>query len=194
MKVLSILGSPRPKGNSATLAGQVTGRLEQAGASVDTHVLNQLDYKGCQSCYACKGKLEKCAVKDELTPILDAMHESDIIIMASPNYYGYISGQMKLFLDRTFSLLTPEFATGPNRSRLATGKHLVIIFTQGDDETMFTDVLPKFEQLKVYYGFEKVHTLHGCRLMDTKDASQRPDLLSQADEIAHELAGVFRAE
>ena len=194
MKVLSILGSPRKKGNSATLAGQVTSKLEQSGALVATHVLNQLDYKGCQSCYVCKGKMEKCAVKDDLTPILDAMHDADVIVMASPNYYGYVTGQMKTFLDRTFSLLTPEFATGPNRSRLATGKHLVFVFTQGADETMFTDVLSKFEQLKFYYGFQAVHLLHGCELMDTKDASGRTDLLQQADGIAEKVGNALNPD
>ncbi len=189
MKVLSILGSPRPKGNSATLATHLTDHLQKKGGVVDTHVLNKLTYKGCQGCYACKGKSERCVVKDDLTPILDAMHESDVIVLASPNYYAHVSGQMKLFLDRTFSLLTPEFSTGKNTSRLLPGKHLVFIFTQAADETMFTDVLSKFEQLKQYYDFEAVHTLHGCELMDSKDVTKRPDLLTQAEQIADELAG-----
>ena len=187
MKVLSILGSPRPKGNSATLAGHLTGRLKEHGASVETHLLNKMEYKGCQSCYACKKKSDRCVVRDDISPVLDAMHEADAIVMASPNYYGSISGQMKLFLDRTFSLLTPEFATGGNPSRLSPGKHLVFIFTQGADETLFTDVVPKFKEFKHYYQFEDVHTLHGCRLMDGGDASGRPELLAEAEEIARGL-------
>ena len=187
MNVLSILGSPRAKGNSATLANHLTGRLQQQGAAVETHILNKLDYKGCQSCYACKTTSERCVVKDDISPILDAMHGSDVIVMASPNFYGHISGQMKLFLDRTFSLLTPEFETGINASRLAPGKHLVFIFTQGADKTMFTDVIPKFGQLKQYYGFEEIHTLHGCELNDANDAAKQPELLDRAGQIAKNL-------
>lgn len=42
-----------------------------------------------------------CA-KDDVNEWIDKMVETDGIILASPVYYGGISGTMKCFLDRAF--------------------------------------------------------------------------------------------
>ncbi|CAO0823653.1 hypothetical protein DFAR_3820007 [Desulfarculales bacterium] len=63
--------------------------------------LNKLDYKGCQACYRCKTKLDRCALDDCLTPVLQAVAECDLLIVASPIYYGEVSSQTKAFIDRT---------------------------------------------------------------------------------------------
>ena len=66
-KILVLLGSPRKKGNSTTLAKQIAQGAESAGAEVETVYLNGLDIKPCQGCYACKKKDSKgCVVDDDM--------------------------------------------------------------------------------------------------------------------------------
>ncbi|MFQ3573401.1 MAG: flavodoxin family protein, partial [Thermodesulfovibrionales bacterium] len=142
MKVLCLLGSPRTKGNSAWMAAQLLNRLKgKKGVKVKTYFLNKLKYKGCIACYACKTKSENCALKDDLTPVLNDVKECDVLIMSTPTYYGEVSSQLKAFIDRTFSFLNPDYVTNPKKSRLDEGKKLVFIIAQGHpDEEFFKDV------------------------------------------------------
>ena len=68
-------------------------------------------YKGCISCFSCKrinGKsYGKCALDDELTPILARAKEADALILGSPVYFSAETGQMRLFMER---LLFPYLA------------------------------------------------------------------------------------
>ena len=73
MKILCVLGSPRPNGNSATIAKRFIETAKKLGADVQTFELNKMTYRGCQACGSCKTKTEKCATKDDLTAVLDAI-------------------------------------------------------------------------------------------------------------------------
>jgi len=44
---------------------------------------------------ACKTKLDNCALEDDLTEVLDAVRETDVLVLASPVYYGDLSSQLK---------------------------------------------------------------------------------------------------
>lgn len=66
MKVLCVQGSPRKQGNSATIARRFLKVAEDRGATTETYILNELDFKPCQACYACKTKLDRCALNDDI--------------------------------------------------------------------------------------------------------------------------------
>lgn len=69
-----------------------------------TVFLNELNLKGCHSCFACKlksgGRYGKCSLKDDLTPILDAITAADCIVLASPIYLMDMNSSAKVFLER----------------------------------------------------------------------------------------------
>jgi len=183
MKIVAILGSPRSKSNSTALARKIVERAGNLGAETQEFALNKLQFKGCQACEACKTKLDHCVLKDDLTPILEAVKEADAIIMASPNYFGEVSGQFKSFFDRTYSLLNPDFS-----SRLKPGKSSVFIFAQGQPNlNLYADVHPRYEMWLNRYGFAHNYLLrmNGPRPADS--VAQRPDLITQAEEIANNL-------
>jgi multimeric flavodoxin WrbA len=87
MNIVCLLGSPRPKGNSAAIAGRFVETAETLGAEVRTFALNKLNYQGCQACMTCKTKLDKCVLKDDLADVLDAVHEADVLVMATAIYF-----------------------------------------------------------------------------------------------------------
>ena len=65
--------------------------------------LYDLDYKGCMSCMACKVKgraSNVCKFKDTLTPLLEEIAHADGLVLASPIYFGDVTGQMRTFLER----------------------------------------------------------------------------------------------
>ena len=76
------------------------------------------------------------------------------------------AGQLKCFVDRTYSFMNPDYITSPNPSRLAPGKKMVFIMTQGaPTEDMFSDIHPRIEfGFKRTCGFQDVFTIRGCGL------------------------------
>lgn len=192
MKILTINGSPRMKGNSTTLSAHFSEIAEKAGAEVKKYYLNKLNYKGCQACMACKGRTEKCIIEDDLTEVLDSMHEADVILLSSPNYYGSVTAQMKGFLDRSYSLLKPDFFTADKKSRLADGKTMVIMFIQGGDESLHAGTIEEMKPVKFYYDLDELHILRGCGINEIGDIHKDTDLLKRTEELAKELVEKYR--
>ncbi len=104
MKVLAVNGSPRSNWNTATLLRKALEGAASEGAETEFIHLYDLDFKGCQSCFACKsigGKgYGRCARKDDITPVLEKVKETDGIILGSPVYLGAVTGSMRSFLER----------------------------------------------------------------------------------------------
>ena len=188
MKAVALLASPRKTGNSTGLATSLTRILEENGRDVVTYHLNDLTYRGCQACNGCKTRSETCVLLDDLTPVLDDVQKADVVILASPVYWGGVNAQLKGFFDRAYSYLTPEFVTGPVRHRLPPGKKLVFILTQGGDEALYDDIFPRYNNFFELLGlFEKSYLIRGCDLGDRQDFRTRNDLLELVEETAEEL-------
>jgi multimeric flavodoxin WrbA len=130
MKISCLLGSPRQNSNSAAIAGRFTQTAASLGATIETIELNKLTYRGCQACMACKTTSEKCVLDDDLGRVLESLKQADIVVMAMPVYCSDIPGQVKCFLDRTYSYMKPGYLSESNPSRVPAGKKLVFIITQ----------------------------------------------------------------
>ena len=111
MKIMAFNGSPRKTWNTATLLEQALKGAASQGAETELIHLYELKFKGCISCFECKTRGGKsygrCAVQDELTPILKRVEEADALILGSPIYFGTVSGEMHSFMERLlFPFLT----------------------------------------------------------------------------------------
>lgn len=104
MKVLAFNGSPRKNWNTAILLNKALEGAASLGAETELIHLYDLNYKGCISCFACKLKDGKsygrCAINDDLKPILKKIEEADAIILGSPIYFGVTTGGIRSFLER----------------------------------------------------------------------------------------------
>jgi len=134
--VIAINGSPRKTWNTATLLEHALDGAESEGNETELVHLYDLDFKGCTSCFACKLKggrsYGRCAVRDDLTPVLDRIEDADALILGSPIYLGTATGEMRSFLER---LIYPYLVYDPGRStlfprRMPTG----FVYTMGADE------------------------------------------------------------
>lgn len=187
-KIVCLFGSPRTKGNSAIIAERFNETAQKLGAEVKSYYLNKLQYRGCQACMGCKTKSDKCVLKDDLTEVLDEVRNTDILVIATPIYYGEVSSQVKAFIDRTFSYFVPDFATNAYRSRLLPGKKMIFIQTQGHpDEKRFEDVFERYAFFFDWHGFGDNHVIRACEVMQAGDAQSREDLLKLAEETAKKV-------
>ncbi|HMM19847.1 MAG TPA: flavodoxin family protein [Selenomonadales bacterium] len=136
MTVLAFNGSPRKAWNTATLLKHALEGAAARGAKTELIHLYDLDFKGCISCFACKLKggpsYGRCAVQDDLTPVLRKVREADALIFGSPIYIGAVTGEMRSFLER---LVFPYLVYDANYSSLFPGKLPTgFIYTLGADE------------------------------------------------------------
>lgn len=106
MKLLIVNGSPRKTGNTATFLNKALEGAASEGAETELIHLRDIDFRGCRSCLTCKSKDEKysgkCAMNDELSPILEKARDIDAIILGSPIYMGMATSDTRAFFERLF--------------------------------------------------------------------------------------------
>ncbi len=154
MKIIAFLGSPRNDGTTRFVVGKLLQGAKAAGAETRLYNLNELNFKGCQGCRKCKEQ-EKCDLVDDLTPVYDEILQADLMVVASPIYMAYVTGQTKLFLDRLYALKGADQV-----SRVPAGKKSVLVLTQGyADENAYENMIKSVSSLISRFGFEVVDTM-----------------------------------
>ena len=138
MKLLAINGSPRKNWNTAQLLDNAVAGAASQGAETELIHLVDLSFKGCLSCFACKRfgspSYGRCAVNDELTPVLKKIEQVDALVLGSPIYLGAASSAMRACLERLlfqYLVYDDKYSTLFPR-RIATG----LIYTMGVPEDL----------------------------------------------------------
>lgn len=102
-QITIIDGGPRKNMNTSAMIKSFAEGAAEGGAQVTIFRLYDLDFKGCRSCLVCKLKDRKpdvCAYKDGLTEALRAATYADGVVLASPVFFGRVTGQMESFVER----------------------------------------------------------------------------------------------
>ena len=189
MKISCLTGSPRKNSNSAAIAAKFTNTAASLGAQVETVVLNNLTYRGCQGCMACKTNSEKCVLDDDLAGVLESLKQADVIVMALPVYCSDVPGQVKCFIDRTYSYMKPSYLSDSNPSRVPPGKKLVFIVTQGAPvENLFSDIPQRYTGfLKRSMGFGDSYLIRGVGVGGGGAVGVPDQFLQQAEDLARSI-------
>ena len=158
-KILVLSASPVKNGNTATLVKWFVEGCRKKRAKVEVVQTAFLKYKsnGCTSCRACQ-KLVKyeCVINDDAKPVLAKMAEVDVIVMATPLYFYGASAQLKLVMDRMFSLYKWDNQAGTTETPLR-GKTFVLIASAFEDIGL--DVLEKVFAITADYSEMKFESL-----------------------------------
>ncbi len=105
MKIIAIVGSPRPTGNTNFLVDQALQEAAANGCETEKIVLSQHKVNPCLGHDNC-ASLSVCNQDDDARWILDRYSQADGIILGTPVYFYNMSAQMKTFIDRSFFLYT----------------------------------------------------------------------------------------
>lgn len=147
-KIVAVNASPRKGWNTDTLVTEAAKGAEAAGAVIEKFDLYRLDkYTGCISCFGCKNEKNKghCICRDGLTPVLDAIRESDGLIIGSPNYLGELSASFRALYERlVFQNLTYN-ADVPccNSNPIPT----LLIMTSNAPDTAYLNLMRNYQQV-----------------------------------------------
>ena len=103
MKAIAVNGSPRKNWNTHMLLENCLNGAKESGADTELIILYDINFKGCTSCFACKRKgvtIKKCAMKDDLEPVLQKICDCDVLILGSPIYFSSVTGEMRSLWER----------------------------------------------------------------------------------------------
>jgi multimeric flavodoxin WrbA len=160
MKIISLFGGPRKKGNTSTVLGWVESALEEKGHEVTRLKVGDYNVLGCISCYTCQTKPDEpgCPLKDEAMEIFDQMLQADAIIYSTPLYCWSWSSQIKSLVDRHFCMVkqNPEIGT----KWLMRDKPIALVATSaGPMEDNAELLLRQFDNFAAYLNAKKVNPL-----------------------------------
>lgn len=183
MKVIGFVGSARKGGNTEILVNKVLEGAAERGAETEVVYLHNLNIKDCTGCMTCKGD-EGCPIQDDMQPLYAKIREADGVVLGSPIYMGFLTGQTKSFLDRWYAFLDAN-----RQSRLPSGKRCVMVLPQGQpDENLFAYVGKVLGQVFGLLGIAEAKPLVAGGVRDLGEAAQKVTLMSKAKEAGNELA------
>ena len=146
-KIVAVNAGPRMGWNTETLIAEASMGAESAGATVERFDLFRLErYTGCISCFGCKKEKFKgrCVCKDGLTPVLDAIRESDGLIIGSPNYLSEMTASFRALYERLiFQNLTYNLEKPCCNERPIP---VLLIMTSNAPDTMYRGLIRDYQQ------------------------------------------------
>jgi len=168
MKIVTILGSPRKKGNTAEALGMFEENVKAAGHSVKRVNLAGEEVKPCLSCWKCMKSEEEpgCARKDGAADIFGKMIAADGIVYATPLYCWCYSAQMKALIDRHVCLVK-GYGAGSHKSFLAGKKTALLVTCEGPVKENADLIQVAFDRMMGEYGLMDIvgkYIVPGCGL------------------------------
>lgn len=104
MKLVAVNGSPRKNKNTGRLLAKIVEGAASKGVESELVQLADLKFSGCVSCFECKrvggASYGRCAVKDELTAVLEKAAAADALVLGTPFYFGTETALMRAFMER----------------------------------------------------------------------------------------------
>jgi multimeric flavodoxin WrbA len=183
--VMIVVGSPRKRGNSSTLAKQVASGAKDAGAAVELVFLHGMDIKPCSACEGCRKKRGiDCVIRDDMRTLYPTMRAADAIVIASPIYWFTVSSQTKLFMDRWYA-----FGADENYKVLAEKKFgIVLAYADADPfSSGAVNALRTFQDAFHYLGAELVGTVYGSA-WKAGEISKNKAVMKQAYALGEKIA------
>ena len=193
IKIVAVYGSPRRKGNTATLLKKAVEGAKDAGAHVDEIFLRDLKMSPCLEIFGCK-KSGECKLKDDFQNARDQILASHGLILASPVFFYTVSAHTKILMDRFQSLWVKKYwidKTPLNNQKL-TRKGLFISVGATKGKKLFDGIL-----LSMRYFFDtidmKLWKALLYRGLDFEgDVLKFPEYLDEAYEAGKEYVKVLK--
>jgi NAD(P)H-dependent FMN reductase len=104
MQILIISGSRNRQGQTAEAINAIREGIAKAGGNSECSFLTELSLELCRQCDSdgwgiCQSE-GRCIIEDDFVSIVERVESSDLIVFATPVYFGDLSESMRGFLDR----------------------------------------------------------------------------------------------
>ncbi|MDR2126081.1 MAG: flavodoxin family protein [Prevotellaceae bacterium] len=141
-KIIAINGSPNENGTTAYALSIIAEIFKKEKINFEIIHIGQHDIRGCTACMRCHNEQTVCVhTTGKEQEWIESMKSADALILASPTYFGGITGSMKSFLDKAFYSSSKHF-------RYKTGAAVVTTRRTGASMT--------FESLNQYFTINEM--------------------------------------
>lgn len=157
--ILILNGSPKKDGNTSQLVEWFTKGARSKDVSIEIIRAASLKSKsnGCLSCRTCQRLKEfGCVIHDDIKEVLEKMAKADAIVFATPLYFYGPSAQLKLIIDRMFSLYKWDNTKNTFETPLR-GKSMFLLLSAYEDIGL--DIVEKSFKLIADYSDMKFRSL-----------------------------------
>ena len=191
MKAICILGSPRPDGSTAAITAEIASALASRGIATTTYALHDAHIGMCCGCKSCDNTGE-CAQVDDMQKIIADIMGAQLLIVASPSYWGDVTAQLKRFIDRC----TPYSNTCPmRRTPAAMPKGIAIAVRAGNGVQENLRLVHTIEHFLGHLDIPLLAQLTLEGINTKRDLDSRPNALADACalglSVAHQLHEFF---
>jgi len=182
-KIVAFLGSPRPRGNTDTLAECVLDGAKEAGFQAEGFALRSLKVHPCTGCGYCWRKGKACIFDDDGQMLYDAIADAGVFLFATPVYWYGPTALMKAFMDRLVVFNRPEGRP------LIRGKAALLVSAW--EEKGMQAVEPMVRMFELGFRYLELK-FEGSLLLDDMGAAgaaaERPGALESAQALGRSLA------
>ncbi len=107
--MLVLHGSARRGGDTDTLAEAFLRGMSEAGVhDVVQFVPIDMNIAHCRACMAC-ARGNGCVIQDEMQDVYPAFRRADVVVLATPMFWGYMTSQLKALFDRLEAVVSNEY-------------------------------------------------------------------------------------
>ncbi|MGD8739193.1 MAG: flavodoxin family protein [Desulfobacterales bacterium] len=193
-KIIAIYGSPRRKGNTATLLKKAIEGARDCGADVEEIVLRDLKISPCLEIYGCL-QAGECAIKDDFQMVRDKILHAQGLMLASPVFFYTVSAHTKMLMDRFQSLWVKKYwvdrASREQQTNNRKGLFISVGATKG--KKLFDGMLLSIKYFFDVLDMELWKALLYRQLDFQDDVLKHPEYLEEAYDagkrFAHVVAG-----
>ena len=185
MRILAILGSPRVKGNTDILLEKSLEAAKEKNLPFKKIVLNELNIRPCQECDGCHNT-GKCVISDDMALLYEALDNSDRIIVASPIFFGNVSSQTKIMVDRIQCFWARKYLLKTSyKKRRRKGIFLACGYFKKEEyfncASIVIDIFFKMQDIEFADKF------FAAGIGDKGEVLKHPEMITRAYEIGKEL-------
>ena len=157
-KILVLNGASRKNGYTQELINAFKEGAENNGNEVKEYFLHGMNINFCLGCDVCMNTHKGCVQKnDEMNLIYEDMTWADVIVFASPEYWGTFTAELKKTIDRMFGWFNLE-------SNFQSKKDIALLMTaRGDDYSMALD---QYHIYTNYLGWNDLGMVLGRKKID----------------------------
>jgi len=172
MNIIVLHGSARHNGDTDTLAEHFLRGMESEGSHEVTHFFPiDMDIAHCRACMECM-KGAGCVIQDDMQAVYPVFHDADVVVLATPMFWGYMTSQLKTLFDRLEAVVSSENFGNKDFVLLIGYRHY------------YGSIIEWMERITAGFG-SRCHALP-CQTFDTATGKDRP-----IQQMPEKLAEVF---
>jgi multimeric flavodoxin WrbA len=160
MNVVVFHGSAHRNGDTDTLAEHFLRGMNEAGQHKVTHFIPiDMMIAHCRACMQCMNG-SGCVIQDDMQSVYPALQDADVVVLATPMFWGYMTSQLKTLFDRLEAVVSADYFGNKDFVLLIGYRHY------------FGSIIEWLE--RITSGFESKSHVIACQTFDPTTAKDRP--------------------